>query len=218
MKMFRSGFWGLAITLGLSGLAPAQQGWQSKPYREWTKDDIIKIASDSPWAQVQQVKVATAEEIPTDFVPAVTIRLRSALPIRQALARLKQIDAKYDKMSDKDRATFDAKVKGLLECPACAANYIVTLGPPISRHQMKNGLGTLIDSNLSLLQKRVYLINDRGERRELIHFVAPKHVEDEATFFFARLDEKRKPLLAPDNKKLYFMFEGKNLRTGFGLD
>src|SRR5438309_11268339 len=113
MKICGSRFWGLALSL--FGLVTAHQGWQSKPYQQWTKEDIIKIASDSPWAQVQQVRVATAEIVPTDLMPAVTIRLRSALPIRQALARLKQLDAKYNKLGDKERSAFDARVKGLLE-------------------------------------------------------------------------------------------------------
>ncbi len=217
MKISRSRFWGFAIMLGLSGPINAQQGWQSKPYQQWIKDDIIKIASDSPWAQVQQAKPATGEYVPTDYLPSVTIRLRSALPIRQALLRLKQLEAKYDKMSDKERSAFDAKMKGLLECPACGDNYVVTLGPPISQHQMKNGLGSLVNTNLSLLQNRVYLANERGERRELIHFVAPKHDEDEAVFYFSRFNDKGNPLLTLESKKLFFIFEAQNLHTGDGL-
>ncbi len=211
-------FLSVTITLVVFGVVSAQQGWQSKPYQQWTKDDIINVASNSPWAQVQQVRVATAERIPTAWIPAVTIRLRSAMPIRQALVRLKQLDAKYEKMSDKEKSAFDARMKGLLECPACADNYIVTLGPPISQHQMKNGLGTLINANMSLLQQRVYLQNDLGERRELVHFVAPKHDEDEAVFFFPRLNEKGDPLLTSENKRIYFIFEAKNLPSTYRLD
>jgi hypothetical protein len=218
MRTATSSLLTLAIVLAIPSVASAQQGWQSKPYQQWTKDDIIKIASDSPWAQVQQAKPTTGESVPTDYIPSVTIRLRSALPIRQALLRLKQIAARYDRMSDQERAAFDTKLKGLLECPACVDNYVVTLGPPISQHQMKNGLGTLVNANISLLRGRVYLINDAGERRDLVHFIAPKQDEDEATFFFPRLDEKGRPFLTPNNKKLVFVFEAKNLRSGYRLD
>ena len=43
-------------------------------------------------------------------------------PIRQALVRLKQIGARFDKMSGAERAEFDTRMKGLLECPACVDN------------------------------------------------------------------------------------------------
>jgi hypothetical protein len=195
----------------------AQNLW-TKSYEQWTKDDIIKIASASPWAQVVQTSPTTGDRVPLAYVPGVTVRLRSALPIRQALVRLKQLEAKYDKMSEQDRADFDVKMKGLLECPACVDNYIITLGPPVSQRQMKSGIGSLKNISPSLLEKRVYLTNELGERRELAHFVAPKHDEDEATFFFPRLDDKGKPLLTKDNSKLIFVFEAKNLRTGWALD
>lgn len=146
------------------------------------------------------------------------MRLRSALPIREALVRLKQIEGKYDKLDAGGRSDFDARMKGLLACPACAENYIVTLGPPVSTRAMKNGMNALRNAALSLLEKRVYLLNERGERRELVHFVAPKTDEDEATFFFSRLDDKGNLLLTNESKKLIFVFEARNIRTAFGLD
>jgi len=203
--------------MGAAGSARAQNLWE-KPYQQWTKEEIIKIASDSPWAQVQQASSTTGERVPLAYVPGVTMRLRSALPIREALVRLKQIEGKYDKLDAAGRADFDTRMKGLLSCPACADNYIVTLGPPVSTRAMKNGLGALKNVAFSLLEKRVYLLNERGDRREVVHFIAPKHDEDEATFFFPRLDDKGTPLLTNESKKLIFVFEARNLRTAFGLD
>lgn len=195
----------------------AQNVWE-KTYEQWTKDDIIKVASASPWAQVVQTSPTTGDRVPLAYVPGVTVRLRSALPIRQALVRLKQLEAKYDKMSEHNRADFDAKMKGLLECPACADNYIITLGPPVSQRQMKSGIGSLRNVTPSLLERRVYITNELGVHRELAHFVAPKHDEDEATFFFPRLDDRGNPLLTKNSRKLIFVFEAKNLRTGWALD
>lgn len=218
MTRCREHLWtAITILLATSALVAAQNVWQS-PYRRWTKDDIIKIASDSPWAQVIQASPTTGDRVPASYLPGVTVRLRSALPIRQALLRLKQIEAKYDNMSENDRADFDARLKGLIDCPACNENYIITLGPPVSQRQMKNGIGSLKNVNFSLLEKRVYLMNERGQRRELVHFVAPRTDEEEATFFFPRLDAGGKPLLTSENKKLIFIFEAKNLRTGWSLD
>jgi hypothetical protein len=206
-----------SLLLACTTIAYAQALWQ-RPYGQWTKDDVIKVASDSPWAQVVQVSPTIGDHTPVAYLPAVTVRLRSSMPIRQALVRLKQIGSRYDKMSDVERAEFDTRTKGLLECPACADNYIVTLGPPVSTRQLKSGIPGLRNAAVAVLQGRVYLANDRGERRELTHFVAPKHDDDEATFFFARLDDKGAPLLTAESKKLIFIFEAKNIRTAFGLD
>ncbi len=205
------------VILAVTVSARAQNVW-TRPYQQWTKDEIIKIASDSPWAQVQQASSTTGERVPLAYVPGVTIRLRSALPIREALVRLKQIEGKYDKLDAAGRTALDERTKGVLGCPACTENYIVTLGPPVSTRGMKSGIYSLRNIAFGLLEKRVYLLNDRGERRELIHFVAPKTEEDEATFFFPRLDEKGNPLLTNESRKLVFIFETRNIRTTFGLD
>lgn len=203
----------------LSCVAYARQdGWVKKPYQQWTKDDIIRVGSDSPWAQVRQADRNSGNYTPADWLPAVTIRLRSALPIRQALVRLKQIEAKYDKMDEKKRVEFDAKSEGTLRCPACANNYVVTIGPPVSQREVRSGMPSLKNAALAQLEKRVYLANERGERRELVHFVAPRHDDDEASFFFTRFDEKGSPLLTPDTKKLLFVFEAKSLNLGFNND
>ena len=98
---------------------------------------------------------------------------------------------------------FDAQVKGLLECPACAGNYVISLSS-----KSKNSPGadavfaTFKGGRLSDLQRYVYIANDKGERRALVHFVAPKAPGDEAIFFFPRLDEKGAPLLTTQSKEL----------------
>jgi hypothetical protein len=54
-------------------------------------------------------------------------------------------------------------------------------------------------------------------RRELVHFIAPKHDGDEAIFFFPRLDDQKRPLLTPESKKLIFYFEPRNNPSGMGV-
>ncbi len=111
------------VPLGLAR-ATWPQDEQTKPFRTWTKAEAKKLLNDSPWAKTQEVSSVYGLGVPTDF--KFTLRLRSALPIREALVRLKQIEAHYDQLSEKERATFDAKTKGLLDCPACADNYVLS--------------------------------------------------------------------------------------------
>ena len=220
--------WLLSGFLASCLMASAQQPIK-KPLSEWTRVDAESILNDSVWVSKQELRLrydtkrqvaagsytphagvtdttaanaqtSVSSDIPVDFV--FIVRLRSALPVRQALSRLKQLEADT-KMTSKERATFEAQVKGLLECPACAQNYVVTLSS-----KSKNSPGadavfsTFKGGRLADLQRYVYIANEKGERRSLIHFVPPKAPGDEAVFFFPRLDDKGMPLLTAQSKEL----------------
>lgn len=226
----KSDLLGLVVgMLALFSTVFAQQELIKKPLNQWTRADAESILNDSVWVSKQELRLrydqqrqvaagsytpnagvidttaanaqtTVSSDIPVDFV--FTVRLRSALPLRQAMSRLKQLQVDT-KMSEKERATFDAQVKGLLECPACANNYVVTLSS-----QSKNspgadaGYSTFKGGRLSDLQRYIYIANEKGERRGLVHFVAPKAPGDEAVFFFPRLDEGGSPLLTTQSRDL----------------
>ena len=114
----------------------AQTSWQQTPYVQWTIADVENVLSESPWALTRSRERIGSPPFPAGMTfdsGSVTVRLRSAMPIRQALVRLRQIKSKYDKMSASEKAGFDTKTKPLLECPGCGANYVVTLSPPWDR-------------------------------------------------------------------------------------
>lgn len=151
-------------------------------------------------------------DLPVDFV--FTLRLRSASPVRQALVRLKQLEADSKKLNQKDIETFDAQIKGLLECPACAANYVVTLSSKSRNRPGADAVyATFKGGRLSDLQRFIFLANERGERRDLVHFVAPRAPGDDAIFFFPRLDEKGAPLLTPESKDLLINLSDKQVNS-----
>ncbi len=186
-----------------------QDFWRSKSYLEWSRDEIIRLISESPWAQVREVEADTTNAGGT--LPSVTIRLRSALPIRQALVRLRQIEERYDQMNSQQRTEFDLRLSGTLKCPACDQNYVITVSPPISKRRLTNGVYGLKNATLDLLKGKVYLLNDKGEKRDLVFFVAPKHDLDEAVLFFPRLDEKGNLFLTEDNSRFTFVFDADNI-------
>lgn len=233
---------------GLLQFALAQDPILAKPFEQWTKEDAKKILSDSPWATMQEVRIKYAgesrivaggpqptsgtsvrseqntissagAEAPVDF--QFTLRLRSSMPVRQALVRLRQIDGKYDKLSDKDRAAFDAKTKGLLECPACVENYVMTLSSKSAQSPGADAVYSVFKGGrIEDLKRYIYIANERGDQRPLIHFVPPKVPGDEATFFFPRLDDSGVPLLTPANKELVFNVTNNeiNIVTNFKID
>ena len=210
----------LFVLLICSSVVHAQDNFMSKHYTEWSKSEANKVLNDSPWVKAQEVRIPQGgANAPLDF--RYTLRLRSALPIRQALVRLRQLDAKYDKMSAADKAAFDAKVKGLLDCPACADNYVVTISSKSESYPNADAIfDVLKTATTPALQKYVYLANELDERRMLVHFTAPKAAGGEAMFFFPRLDEKGQPLLSPASKKLLFRMSDRNVgaSTNFEFD
>ena len=218
--------------------AYAQSVWAGKPFTQWSRSDAESVLNDSPWSSHQEVRMQFEKEkqtaagsysgvsaasaagsqmevmsdLPVDFV--FTLRLRSALPVRQALVRLKQLEADSKKISQKDAETFDAQIKGLLECPACAGNYVVTLSSKSRNRPGADAVyATFKGGRLSDLQRFVFLANDRGERRDLVHFVAPKTPGDDAIFFFPRLDAKGAPLLTTESKQLLINLSDKQVNS-----
>lgn len=176
-----------------------------KSYKRWTKEEILKLISDSPWAQV----VGDTSNAQVLYASYVTVRLRSSILVRQALVRVKMLDSGYDKFDATKKSEFDASMKGTLECPACQENYVVTMSPPISDRQLRSGVFSLVNLKFEQIKETVYLLNDKGEKRKLAHFQPALSNDGEATFFFPRLDEKGAPLLTGESKTVTLIFEKK---------
>ena len=238
------GFTMMVLIVSVGSLSLGQTIRGDSSYTKWSKPEAEKILNDSLWVSVQEVRIRRAaqsqrvagappsqlkdetnsvlssgSDIPIDFI--FTLRLRSALPIREALVRLKQLDAKYDSMDEKQKVVFDAGVKGLLECPACANNYVLTLSS-----KSKNSPGadavfsTFKGARIEDVKRYIYIANERGERRELVHIVPPKAPGEEAIFFFPRFDDKGNLLFTPDSKEIIVNLTNNevNISANFHLD
>lgn len=197
----------IIAALVLATSAAAQDFWMQKSYKRWTKEEIVRLISDSPWAQV----VGDTSNAQVADAAYVTVRLRSAVLIRQALVRLKMIDAGYDKLDVQKKAEFDEKMKGTLDCPACQENFVVTISPPIADRQVRSGLFGLVNVKFEQLKDTVYLINDKGEKRKLAFFQPALSNDGEATFFFPRVDEKGAKFLTGESKTVTLIFETKGI-------
>lgn len=234
----------IALTLGSSLLVSSQTDGLDSPYTRWSKSQAEKVLNDSPWVSTQEVRIrregqaqrvagappsltrdetnsvaSGGSDIPIDFI--FTLRLRSAMPIREALVRLKQLDAKYDAMDEKQKAAFDASVKGLLECPACANNYVVTLSSKSRNSPGADAVfSTFKGARIEDVKRYIYIANERGEHRELVHLVPPKAPGEEAVLFFPRFDEKGTPLFTVDSKEVVVNLTNNqvNISTNFRID
>jgi len=215
------------LSVVLAAVVYAQGQLPAKPFSQWSRSEAERVLNDSAWAPKQELRIKFDKErqsaagsysgvsaasaaqaatevtsqVPVDFV--FSLRLRSALPIRQALVRLRTLETDIEKMNQQQLAQFDKQTRGLLECPACTDNYVVTLSSKSRNTPGADAVYTVFKGGrLPDLQRYIFIANEHGERRPLIHFVPPKVPGDEATFFFPRLDDKGVPLLTADNKEL----------------
>jgi hypothetical protein len=231
------------LMLLVVGSAVAQKGLPDKPFQQWSKVEVEKVLTDSLWARTQSIRVQrrsqvksiagqtesetssrkgdlTSAEDPLDY--RFTLRLHSALPIRQALVRQQQLKWNYDQRSAAQKKAFDEQAKQLiLDCPVCADNYIVSVG-----FSSNNSSGNDLiykwfgAATVPSIKGYIYLANERGERRELLDFIPPKAPGDDVYFIFPRLDEKGQPLFTVSDKKLLFRMSDSsaNSVTNFSLD
>lgn len=228
----------LSILL-IFGTVVAQKTWE-KPMQKWSKEDVIKILNTSPWVQTYQSTEGMAaidkEQIAktqndlrintsttsqnvsgsttrTLSVVPVIIRLHSALPIRQALVRLQQIEAGYDKMDEKKRTAFDKAMTNILDCPLCQDYYVVTMAKAInsSRENVEDGLFQTMKNEQ--LKGNIWLVNEKGEKQELEQFIPPKSATDLALFFFKRKTDKGTLFLTPEDKHFKFVFNNTFLNS-----
>jgi hypothetical protein len=223
--------WLICLTITISA-----QKVSEKPFQKWSKDEALRVLSDSSWARTYQstegAAGAAAQQIgreqnqsvysggsnPRSVArnfgpPPVVIRLHSALPIRQAMIRLQQLGAGYDKMDEKKKADFDAETKAFLGCGICQNYYVVTIT------QFPNATGPGVEEGifqrmtLKDMKGNVWLENEKGEQRELVQFTPPKGRGDSAVFFFARKDDKGNPFLTSESKDFKFVFKNDFLTT-----
>lgn len=232
----------MAALPGLTGFMTAQEKAADNSYLKWTKADVIKLLSDSSWAKTQTQRVMrrgqvrsiagqneaatgdrkgqlTSAEDAYDYT--FTMRLRSALTVRQAIVRLVQLDSNYDGMQKAERKAFDAQTKELLECRECADYYVVSVGFASSNNSVTDLIYQWFHGQtLPGIKGYVYLANERGGRRDLARFIPPKSPGEEVFFFFPRLDEKGQPLFTPEDRKLIFRMSDikANSVTNFSLD
>jgi hypothetical protein len=134
-----------------------------------------------------------------------TLRLRSSLAVRLALIRKNQLETSVEKLSNEERELFNKRQRGLYECPACAENYVLTLSSKSSENKNFDAVFTSFNNaRFDDIKRYIYLLNDKGEKRELVNFVAPKVPGDEAIFFFRRFDDKGNLLFTKDSKYMIF--------------
>ena len=199
--------------LVLNSISEAQNVWE-KPYAEWKLDEAQKIVNKSPWAHSYtdigveyDSRRLNEKSLFGDVSPVFVVRLYSANTLRRGLVRMNQFGQKYDTLAAAEKLKIDEKNKPVLDCDQCKKYYILIVVQPAAPEARETLVGRkLKDIKLEDLKGRVYLMNDKKEKRELVQFVPPRSDNGYATFYFDRLDSSGRPLISDDSKKMSAVF------------
>lgn len=191
----------------------AAQFWTKKSYDKWSKNECKDMLTKSPWAGQYRHAVAVQELISSSSsitgAPLVegrespyvtyTAKFMSARPIREAMIRMQQLDAKYEKLTPEKKAAFDEQAKKFLDMPFAdqiviqlSYETIQTYRIPLSRYWKS--------LSQDELRQKMSLFGDEGK-------VTPAQVivsdgpDPEFQLFFPRVHDG-KPLVTSASKEI----------------
>jgi len=197
---------------------PAQK--KSNSWTEWSKKEAEKVLTSSPWAQTQvetdvtemfftptsprggapnaasrAAQGATNQEVNVSY----HIRLFSARPIRQALARLYQLQENPN----------EEELRGLTEFANAVPSNVIIVAVTYESSD-KRALGRLLQlfgsAITATLKNKVYLERKDGTRLFLQEYVPPGKDGFGARFVFPRFVDER-PFIKEDTGEVRFYAE-----------
>ena len=211
----------LLVLLG-SSVVWAGDPWKEKPYTEWTEKECRKLLQNSPWAKpyiLGRVIIELANPTQMEGVergresaPRMEyhVRLLSALPIRQALVRLQQINADYDKMSPAQRQAFDQKAEILLNRQYHdIVVVLVDYGSNTNMYDME--MARYLQQKTNDTLKGFVFLGGGDKLAPLLGYAAGTGSARTFQLVFPR-EHEGLPLLRPDSKSLQLEFLHPNIR------
>lgn len=212
----------LIISLAVSA-AVAQK--KDKPWTDWSKEDAEKILNDSPWAKTQTDTETTQKlysrtpdsGLSSDSVTAGTtarlargavnqnidirfrVRLFSARPVRQALARMIELE-------QKPKAEVLTRLRGFAETKSVSSIIITITFESSEPAYLGATMRAFNGATTAVLASKTYLETSDGKRVFLQQYVPPGKDGFGARFIFPRLVDGP-PFLTPNTGELRFHTE-----------
>lgn len=211
----------ILVILCLLGVALTAQSQKiAGDWTEWTKKDAEKLLTSSPWAQTQvETDLTEMFYTPTSPLPGAPnsaargregatnqeitvsyhIRFFSARPIRQALARLYQLQQKPN----------EQEMKGLHEFASLVPSKVIIVAVTYESTD-KRAMGKVMQAFNSAitesLRTKAYLERKDGARLFLEEYVPPGKDGFGARFIFPRFFQER-PFINDDSGEVRFYAE-----------
>jgi hypothetical protein len=140
-----------------------------------------------------------------ELLDAYTVRLFSALPIRQAFIRQFQIANDYEHMAAEDKTRLNAQFEQALKMDVSQKIMVTVSFASNNRELEREVMRQLSTATGDSLHQRVYLITDTHGRVELSEYYPPGRDGAGAKLIFPRLIEG-KSTIAPTDKEIKLEF------------
>jgi len=216
----RIGIGSLLFAVLAAGLSASDDG-----FRNWPQDRAVQILTKSPWAKQETFTsvvggIGSGLQGEKEIYSTYFVRLLSASPIRQAFARLRQIELDYDRTSPDERNRID---KGLR--PGLDADFsrwiVVAVAFRCNNVREQTRVERFFENETAAtLRLRAYLSTATHPRVELHSYFPPRDKTVGAKFVFPRKIDGV-PIVQPGDGEVVFEFDtpsaGPEMRARFVL-
>lgn len=183
-------------------------GATDKPFRKWTLEEAVEVLTDSPWARQETFThvvggigsgVMGEKEIYSTFF----VRFLSARPVREAYARVQQIQAGYDKLDRDGRRRVDKSLASVL-CLDSSRWIVLTVSFRSNDSTIELRMKEFFEvETTDSMRSKVRLSTGHFPQLELAAYFPPRDEAVGAKFVFPR-NVDGTPVVSPDDTHLTF--------------
>lgn len=177
-------------------------------FRGWTLEEAVAVLTDSPWARKETFTrliggigsgLSGEKEIYSTFF----VRFLSASPIREAYARVSQIQGGYDQMSREEQKKFDSSIEPGLRLEV-RQWIVVALSFRSNDQSLELRVKQFLDTQTTETMKgRAFLSTARMPQLAISAYYPPREEVVGAKFVFPRRLKDR-PVVAPGDDQVTF--------------
>jgi hypothetical protein len=188
---FRPAISVLVLSFVFVAARPALAAPPAKDFRQWTLQDAVTMLTRSPWAKQETYTrivggigsgISGEKEIYSTFF----VRFLSARPIREAYARIRQIQSNYDSLNPDDKLKLDRSLEPGLKLDV-SRWIVVTVGFRSNDPSLELRVRQFLEvQTTESMRPRAYLSTARLPQLNLAGYFPPKEDEVGAKFIFPR--------------------------------
>ncbi|MFZ0819339.1 MAG: hypothetical protein WAM91_04670 [Candidatus Acidiferrales bacterium] len=155
----------------------AEDFWVKTDWKNWSKDDCMKMLYNSPWTFQWQQPIIIGDASSTQPESMTSMRAthaardpsvhyyiqdRSSVPVREAYIRYLQIANKYNKMDDAHKKAFDAQAETILDrtFDEVILIHVDYTGPSPYQNELMEYWNHISEDKI---KNNIFLINQRGD-------------------------------------------------------